>query len=406
MATSSTCTFTNARRQQLSARLERPDGDPIATALFAHCFTCSKDLRVERQITRALTAQGIAVLSFDFAGLGRSGGDFADSTFSSDVADLRAAADYLRDQIATPSLLVGHSLGGAAVLSAAADIPSVRAVVTIAAPADPAHVQRLLGADVDTVRAEGEAPVTIAGRTFTIRRSFLEDLERQRPRAQLTRFTGALLLFHSPVDDLVEIANAETLYRAARHPKSFVSLDRADHLVTDPRDAAYVAQVTAAWVGRYLVEVEPDDAAAGYDDPTVAAHNGGGLRTSIATRGFTLTADEPASAGGTERGPSPYDYLGAALASCTAMTMRMYADRKEWPLTSVEVSVTHDRVHATDCDECEHTEGRIDRFDRTLRLTGDLDDAQRDKLRAIADRCPVHRTLEGQIEVHTGIDEP
>lgn len=408
MVTSRTCTFTNARGQQLSARLDRPAHDESrATALFAHCFTCSKDLRVERQITRALTAQGIAVLSFDFTGLGRSGGDFADSTFSSDVDDLRAAAEYLRAEVEPPTLLVGHSLGGAAVLSAAPDIPEVRAVATIAAPADPAHVQHLLGADVAAVREHGSAPVTIAGRTFTIRRSFLEDLERQQPSAQLARFTGALLLLHSPVDDLVGVDNAERLYRSARHPKSFVSLDRADHLVSDPRDAHYVAAVVAAWAGRYVTadeSAEPDDTTTpGYDDAVVVARNDGGLRTPIVTRGFALTADEPASVGGTEQGPTPYDFLGAALASCTAMTIRMYADRKKVPLDAVEASVSHERFHADDCANCEHTEGRIDRFVRTLRLTGELDDDQRVALRRIADRCPVHRTLEGQIEVHTTV---
>ncbi len=408
MATSDTCMFTNARGQELSARLDRPDGTPIATALFAHCFTCSKDLRVERQITRALTDRGIAVLSFDFAGLGRSGGDFADASFSCDVADLRAAAGYLANTVTAPALLVGHSLGGAAVISAAPDIDGVRAVATIAAPADPAHVEHLLD-DADRIRQEGSATVTIAGRAFTVRRSFLEDLDRQQPRVQLGRFDGALLLFHSPADDLVTIDNAEDLYRAARHPKSFVSLDRADHLVTDQRDAVYIAAVTAAWASRYITDGDLTDGDLGqgdadsYDDAAVTATNHGGLRTAISTRGFTMLADEPSSVGGTERGPTPYDYLSAGLAACTAMTLRMYASRKDWPLSSVEATVTHDRIHADDCANCEHVEGRIDRFERTLRITGDLDDEQRTKLTDIADRCPVHRTLEGQIEVHTTV---
>jgi uncharacterized OsmC-like protein/pimeloyl-ACP methyl ester carboxylesterase len=403
VTTASTCTFTNDRGQELSARLERPDGTPIATALFAHCFTCSKDLRVERQITRALTDQGIAVLSFDFAGLGRSGGDFADATFSCDVADLRAAADHLADTLWAPALLVGHSLGGAAVISAAADIAGVRAVATIAAPADPGHVEHLLD-DVERIRDEGSATVTIAGRTFTVRRSFLEDLDHQQPRAQLARFDGALLLFHSPADDLVPIDNAETLYRAAHHPKSFVSLDGADHLVSDQRDAAYLAAVTAAWASRYITDGDLGRGdAAGYDDAAVTATNDSGLRTTISARGFTLVADEPSGAGGTERGPTPYDYVSAGLAACTAMTLRMYASRKDWPLSAVEATVTHDRVHADDCANCEHVEGRIDLFERTLRISGDLDDDQCAKLVEIADKCPVHRTLEGQIEVHTTV---
>jgi uncharacterized OsmC-like protein/pimeloyl-ACP methyl ester carboxylesterase len=404
VTTSSTCTFTNDRGHELSARLERPDGTPVATALFAHCFTCSKDLRVERQITRALTDQGIAVLSFDFAGLGRSGGDFADATFSCDVADLRAAAAYLGDVLWAPALLVGHSLGGTAVISAAPDIDGARAVATIAAPADPAHVEHLLD-DAGRIRREGSATVTIAGRTFTVRRSFLEDLGRQQPRVQLGRYDGALLVFHSPADEVVEIGNAEELYRAARHPKSFVSLDRADHLVSDQRDAAYLAAVTAAWASRYITDGDLGRGDAdSYDDNLLTATNDSGLRTTISARGFTLLADEPSSVGGTERGPTPYDYVSAGLASCTAMTLRMYASRKDWPLSSVEATVTHDRVHADDCANCEHVEGRIDLFERRLRIAGDLDEAQRAKLIEIADKCPVHRTLEGQIEIHTTVE--
>ena len=405
MTTSSTCTFANDRGQRLSARVDRPaHGRSRATALFAHCFTCSKDLWVERQLTRALTAQGITVLSFDFAGLGRSGGDFADSSFSADVMDLVAAAGWLREHEVAPSLLIGHSLGGTAAVSAAPDIPEVRAVATIGAPADPAHMLALLDADLDAIRRTGSAPVTIAGRTFTIRRSFIEDLERARPQAQLARFDGAVLVLHSPRDEVVEVEQAAALWRAARHPKSFVALDTADHLVTDATDAAYAAGIVAAWVTRYVPDAPRD---AGYDDATVVARNerGDGLTTTVTTRGFTLATDEPVRFGGTEEGPTPYDLLGAALASCTAMTIRMYADHKGLPLTSVESTVVHDRVHADDCADCEHTTGRIDRFDRTLALTGDLDDAQRERLREIADRCPVDRTLDGQIEVHTTLDE-
>lgn len=223
---------------------------------------------------------------------------------------------------------------------------------------------------------------------------------------QLGRFEGALLLFHSPADEVVGIANAEELYRSARHPKSFVSLEQADHLLTDRRDAAYVAGVTAAWATRYIADGEVSPIESGdYDDALATATNEGGLRTKIRMRGFTLIADEPSSVGGTERGPTPYDYLNAGLAACTAMTLRMFADRKNWPLAAVAATVTHDRVHADDCADCEHDDGRIDRFDRTLRITGDLDDEQRARLRAIADRCPVHRTLEGQIEVHTTVDD-
>ncbi|MBW3606516.1 MAG: bifunctional alpha/beta hydrolase/OsmC family protein [Actinobacteria bacterium] len=416
MAESSTCTFTNDRGIELSARLTRPATTPRAVVLFAHCFTCSKDLRVERRLVRSLSAQGFAVLAFDFTGLGRSEGDFAESTFASDTEDLVAAASYLRDEIEAPSLLVGHSLGGAAVVVASAQIPEVRAITTIAAPAEPTHVTALFSDALDDIRERGSADVTIAGRTFTITSEFVEQLAEHRPRAALRDFDGALLIFHSPVDGTVGVDNAEQLYRAARHPKSFVSLDGADHLLTDQADAAYVAAVTAAWADRYLPdaaeavdETEADESEAGegeYGDDRVVARNDGGLRTTLRTRGFTLIADEPEAVGGTEQGPTPYEYLGAALASCTSMTLRMYANRAKLPLGTVTTTVTHDRVHATDCEECEHVDGRIDVLRRTVELTGDLDDEQRAKLLDIADRCPVHRTLEGQLEVHSRLSSP
>ncbi len=402
MTSSSTCTFPSGRGLDLAARLERPSGPVRGTAVFAHCFTCSKDLRMERQITAALAVKGIAVLSFDFAGLGRSGGDFADSTFAADIADLVAAADYLGETIAPPSLLVGHSLGGAAVLSAAPGIESVRAVATIAAPADPAHVQHALDGDLESVRRDGSGTVTIAGRSFTIGRDFLEHLEQADPTARIAEFRGATLLMHSPVDETVGIDNAEELYHAARHPKSFVSLDDADHLLTDPAEAAYVAGVIAGWAHRYL-PADPVAPATGeaYDTDGATAHNAGGFLTTVASRGHELIVDEPAEVGGSEQGPTPYDYLAAALGSCTAMTMRMYVDRKKWEVGELAATVTHDRVHATDCRECEHTDGHVDRLHRVLHLPEGLDERQREALVRIADRCPVHRTLEGQIEVHT-----
>lgn len=409
MSTSSTCTFTGNGGHQLSARLERPDGPALGSALFAHCFTCSKDLRAERQLTQALTAQGYAVLSFDFAGLGRSGGDFADSSFSADVADLRAAAGYLTERVVAPSLLVGHSLGGAAVISVAPSLPSVRAVATIGAPADPAHVLQLLDGDLDAVRRDGSAPVTIAGRTFTLGRSFLDDLEHGDPRDRVSEFNGASMIMHSPLDAFVGIENAELLYRAARHPKSFVSLDDADHLLTKESDAHYVATVIAAWAERYLpvtTASTPRTGSDGYDRPGATAHNGGGFVTHLETRGFVLAADEPYESGGTETGPTPYDYLAMALASCTVMTMRAYAERKGWLIGELGAHVEHDRVHANDCRDCEHGSGRIDRLHRTLELPEDLSDDRRDALLRIADRCPVHLTLEGQIEVHTILRSP
>lgn len=402
MTGSSQCTFSSARGVELAARLERPLGPVRGTAVFAHCFKGSKDLRMERQITAALARTGLAVLSFDFAGLGRSGGDFADSTFAADVADLVAATDYLGEAIAPPVLLVGHSLGGAAVLSIAASVASVRAVATIGAPADPAHVEHVLDGDLESVRRDGSGEVTIAGRTFTIGRAFLEHLEQGEPKARIAEFRGATLLMHSPVDETVGIDNAEELYRAARHPKSFVSLDDADHLLTDPAEAAYVAGVVAGWAERYLPSepVAPADSEA-YDADGATARNDGGFLTTVTSRGHELVADEPAEVGGSEQGPAPYDFLAAALGMCTVMTMRAYAERRGWDVGGLEATVSHDRVHAEDCRECEHTDGQIDRLHRVLHLPDGLTEEQRATLVRIADRCPVHRTLEGQLEVHT-----
>jgi len=410
VVTSSTCRFDSPRGHEVAARIERPDGPVRATAVFAHCFTCSKDLRAARRVQRALADRGIAVLSFDFAGLGASGGEFSETTFSADVADLVAAAGYLADTIAAPTLLVGHSLGGAAVLTAADRLSDVRAVATIGAPADVEHVRGAIHVDEDRLREDGEAEATIGGRRFTVGAAFVEDLSDQHLLERMPDLGVATLFLHAPLDDTVGIDNAARLFQAARHPRSFVSLDDADHLLTDPDDAAYAAEVIASWATRYL-PAEPvapartpetgDDDASAYDDPRVVATTRDGLNADVVARGFNLRVDEPEEAGGTETGPTPYEYLGAALASCTSMTLRIYADRKGYPLEQATVSVDFERLHARDCADCEHSEGRIELFRRHVELHGDLDEEQRADLLRIADRCPVHRTLEGQIEVRT-----
>ncbi|MEX1163644.1 MAG: bifunctional alpha/beta hydrolase/OsmC family protein [Nitriliruptor sp.] len=407
MPRTTTCSFTNDRDEQLSGRVEHPDGPTLATAVFAHCFTCSKDLRAARRVSRALADRGIAVLSYDFAGLGSSEGDFAATTFSSDVDDLVAAARHLTDTMQPPSLLVGHSLGGAAVLMAAARLPGIEAVATIGAPADVSHVRHLFD-DVETIRADGQATVSLAGRPFTISAAFVNDLTEHHLTETVRSLDVALLFLHAPMDDTVGVDNARRLFEAARHPKSFVSLADADHLLRDEADASYVAEVIASWAGRYLpavpslgAAVQPSRPPGTYDDDTTSARTAAGLTTEISTRGFRLLADEPSSVGGGETGPTPYDYLAAALASCTSMTLRMYADREGLPLEAVATEVRYDRVHADDCATCEHTEGRIERFTRTVTLDGELDPVARTRLLAIADRCPVHRTLSGQIEIHT-----
>lgn len=419
MPTSERLTFPNAEGHLLAARLDLPEnGEATATVLFAHCFTCSKDLHAVRRISDGLTAKGLAVLAFDFTGLGQSEGAFEDTSFSSTVADLVAAANHLAEIREAPCLLIGHSLGGAAVLAAAEQIPSAQAVVTIGAPADPEHVRHLFIDREADIEANGEARVSIGGRPFTIRKQFLDDLQsHDKMEQRIAALNRALLIFHAPGDQIVGIANAAAIYKAARHPKSFVSLDDADHLLSASGDACYVADVIAAWAARYLERTEraeaesdpPDDkpvATKAFLDPTVTARIGGsGYRTEMTARGFSIVADEPASVGGTETGPTPYDFLGMALGACTAMTLRMYADRKKLPLEGVEVTVTHDRIHAADCMTCESKTGSLDRLARVLTITGALDEAQRSRMLEIADRCPVHRTLHSEIRVETSLRE-
>ncbi|MFW6201579.1 MAG: alpha/beta fold hydrolase [Gemmatimonadota bacterium] len=400
-------TFTGAHGDELSARLSLPaDGRVRACALFAHCFTCSKDLKPVVNISRALTQRGIAVLRFDFTGLGESEGDFADTDFSSNVDDLAAAADFLAAEYEAPSILVGHSLGGAAVLRAAERVPSATAVATIGAPAEPSHVERLLVGSIDEIRAAGEAEVELAGRRFTIRREFLDDLEATSMRDAIRGLGRALLVFHSPVDEYVDVDNARGIFEAAKHPKSFVSLDDADHLLTRERDARYVGRVLAAWAHRYLELPDIEETEREPTDNRVVARIGdAGFRTALLASGHALTADEPLAVGGTNAGPTPYDLLAAALGACTAMTLRMYADRKGWPLEEAVIRLEHEKVHQRDDEEaCEGREARMDRLERAVELTGPLDDDQRARLVEIANRCPVHRTLDAGVLIETRLE--
>jgi putative redox protein len=400
--------FPGSQGAPLAGRLDRPDAAPRGWALFAHCFTCSKDTRAAVHIARALAEAGFGVLRFDFTGLGGSGGDFANTHFSSNVDDLVLAADWLRAQHKAPALLIGHSLGGAAVLAAAHRIADAAAIATIGAPVDPAHVADQFGASVRTNEAECAAEVTLAGRKFTVKRAFLDDLNSQHQAERIRALRRPLMVLHAPGDEVVPIANASAIFQTALHPKSFVSLDDADHLMTRPRDAAFAAGVIAAWARRYLAEPAPATASAdnAANDRTVrvSEHGTGAYTVTITAGKHAWLGDEPVTVGGDDLGPDPYQMLTAALGACTAMTLRMYANHKQWALRKVSVNLTHAKIHAQDCAECETRSGQIDRIERRIHIEGDLDDAQRVRLMEIADRCPVHRTLHSEVQVVTTAD--
>lgn len=400
-------TFAGHTGEMLAARLDRPEVGHQATALFAHCFTCSKDIAAARRISERLAAMGIAVLRFDFTGLGHSEGEFANTHFSSNVEDLVLAAQHLEADGHPVDLLIGHSLGGAAVLKAASKIASARAVVTIGAPSDPGHVSHAFQDQIAKIRKSGEATVSLSGRPFRIRREFLDDIEGAELTPAIGALGKALLVLHSPVDDTVGVENASQIFLAAKHPKSFVTLDDADHLLSRSKDAEYAAEVISAWAKRYL-DIGKPAAPIGAPEGVVRVSEAdpkGFLQNVTAGPRHYARADEPKAYGGTDAGMTPYQFVSAGLGACTSMTIRMYARRKGWPLSDVSVDVTHDKVHASDCGSCVGTDAKIDRFIRTIALTGTLDTAQTQRLLEIADRCPVHRTLEGEAEIETRLAE-
>ncbi|MBA4802766.1 MULTISPECIES: bifunctional alpha/beta hydrolase/OsmC family protein [Euryhalocaulis] len=407
MANSRKVEFTGALGETLAARLDFPeDGLIRGYAIFAHCFSCSKNVRAAHFVSQALADRGVAVLRFDFTGLGQSEGDFANTNFSSNVEDLEKAAAWLTENEGAPSLLVGHSLGGTACLVAASRIESVRAVATIGSPADAAHVVHSFADQVDMIEQDGIAKVSLAGRPFQIKKQFLEDIGGQNVETAVSKLRVALLFCHSPLDEQVSIDNASRLFAAARHPKSFLSLDNADHLLTGEADAEYAAGVIAAWAARFDLnadlEAEIAEAEEGPERVLAEETGKGKFQTRITAGKHEFLADEPERIGGLDSGPDPYELLVSALGACTSMTVRMYAERKEWPLKSVSVSLHHQKDYADDCDGCVQGEPRkLDIITRELHLEGDLSAEQREKLLEIADKCPVHRTLNSPVIIRT-----
>ncbi|KTD65725.1 bifunctional alpha/beta hydrolase/OsmC family protein [Legionella spiritensis] len=382
--------------------LELPESDCVSYALFAHCFTCGKDISAASRIARALVEHGIGVLRFDFTGLGNSEGDFANSNFSSNVQDLIAAADFLREKYAAPKLLIGHSLGGTAIVLAAQQIREAVAVVTIGAPSTPEHVQHHFGLSLDQIEQKGLARVTLGIREFTIKKQFLDDIRQYKETIQ-DKTHNALLIMHSPLDAVVPIQEAEKIYRIAKHPKSFISLDTADHLLSNKEDAQYAATVIAAWAERYMKNAQKQANPGLAKGHVLVSENDHRFLQTVSSDDHTWLADEPAKVGGTNKGPDPYEHLLAALGACTSMTLRMYADRKKWPLDNVTVELQHSREHSKDCEHCLDASSQIDHIQRTIRLEGELSQEQIERLTEIANLCPVHKTLHGVI-VDTSVE--
>ena len=398
-------TFTNKDNEQLAGRLELPQNQkPHNFAIFAHCFTCTKNLTAVKNIGRALTDAGFGILRFDFTGLGESEGDFENTNFSGNVADLVEAAQFLEKNHQTPSILIGHSLGGAAAIFAADRIPSIKAVAVINAPSHPTHVMRLLKESEPEITKNGKAKVNLGGIDFTIKKQFLEDLEHKPLEKIVRNFRKALLILHSPQDKMVSIKNAEEIYKAARHPKSFISLDGVDHLLSQKEDSQYAGRVIAEWASRY-VEIPTDEQITTKSRVAASLDKDDTFTTHLKLGDHNFIADEPTNFGGNNYGPSPYEFLSAGLAACTVMTIQMYARRKKWEVENVSCHINYSKEHAVDCEHCEEDSAKIDTFTREIKLLGNLSEEQKKKLLEIADKCPVHRTLHTKTQVITKLIE-
>jgi putative redox protein len=394
--------FESRNGHTLNGNIELPPGGVWrATAVFAHCFTCGSQVRAARTITSALAGAGFAVLRFDFTGLGESEGEFADTNFSSNLDDLEDAAGWLGSHYAAPQLLVGHSLGGSAALAVAERLDSVRAVATIGAPASPDHILKQFGEDLERIEENGSAQVNLAGRPFRIRKDFIDDARNHDLSERLHKLRRALLVMHAPHDTIVGIDNAEAIYTAALHPKSFISLDDADHLLSRRADAQYAAQVVAAWAARFL---EPETTPAP-ESARVIGRTEDGFLCRVQAGPHELVADEPKASGGTDRGPDPYGLLASSLGACTVMTINMYARHKELPVERVTCEVSHRKIHAEDCEECETKSGKVDELVRHIWIEGDVTEEQRQRMLQIAGKCPVHQTLKNEIQMHDELME-
>jgi len=390
--------FSNSNGEKLSGRLELPANEPIAYAIFAHCFTCSKDIIAPNTIAKELTKKGIAVLRFDFTGLGNSQGDFSNTNFSSNVDDLLTACRELGKAYQDPEILIGHSLGGAAVLKAAQDLPSIKAVATIGAPSNVGHVAHLFDNQICEIEKTGEAEVNLAGRKFTIKKQFIDDLKDNSILDNLKNLKKSLLVMHSPLDQTVPIDHASKIFVAAKHPKSFVTLDNADHLLMNRNDAKYAANVIGSWALRYISNQE-DSLKVEKGIVAVQSRKNAKFTQDIFTQDHHVVADEPLSYKGNNLGMTPYDYLLAGLGACVSMTVRMYAERKSIALDRVKVELNHSKIHATDCEDCESQTGKVDIIEKKIFLEGNMSEEEEERLFEIADKCPVNRTLQSDIKI-------
>lgn len=395
-------TFKNKNKEELIGRLDLPvDKHTHSYVIFAHCFTCNKNLKAIKNISDGLTSNGFGVLRFDFTGLGQSHGAFEDTDFSHNVDDLLAASQFLETNYQAPILIIGHSLGGTASIFAAHQINHIKALVTIGSPFQPEHVGKLLESKMDKIQKEGKAQVNVGGRSFTIKKDFLDDLQKNKIDDFIGDLKKPFLIFHSPQDQIVDVKNAELLYKNAHHPKSYVSLDGSDHLMSKPKDSKYVGEVIASWASRYLNVQDKEKELKTKHQVVASLDHEDDFTAKMALGSHKMNADEPHDFGGKNLGPNPYEFVSGGLAACTAMTIQMYAKRKKWKVDNVEVHINHKKDHCKDCGNVDNKKSKIDVFERDIILKGDLDDKQRQRLKEIANKCPVHKTLHADVEIKT-----